>query len=78
VESLVGILIVKVPALTVVEPKVYDATALFDCVELYSNTQSKAVARVTVPYDSAADGVEYAVVPELVGATQVKVIPPAE
>mgnify|MGYP001767537052 CR=1 FL=1 len=52
--------------------------ALFDCVELYSSTQSVAPI-VIVVYTIDADGVQYAVVLDEVGAVAfVTVTPPAE
>jgi len=57
-ESFVGMVREKFPAVTVWLPKVYTATALLDCVELYRRTASKAVLRVTVVQEIVALGVE--------------------
>jgi hypothetical protein len=43
-----GIVKVKVPAVMVCEPNVWTLIALLLCVELYSNTVSNAVVKVTV------------------------------
>lgn len=68
---------VSVPAVTVCDENVYAAIALFDCVLLYSSTQSVGPT-VTVVYAIDAEGVQYAVVPEVVGAVAfVTVTPPA-
>ena len=76
--SLVGMVKLKLPADTVCDPKVNAATALFDWVLLYNNTQSNAVAKVTVVHEKAADGVQKAVVPEDDGAVAlVTATPPA-
>lgn len=76
VGPLVGIVSVKLPDVTVCDEKVYDPTDLLERVELYSNAQS--VVNETVVHDTLALGVQYAVVPELVGAVAfVTVAPPA-
>lgn len=75
-DVLAGIVNVKLPEVTVCDENVYDPTALSLCVSLYSNAQS--VVNVTVDHDTDADGVQYAVVPELVGAVAfVTAAPPA-
>lgn len=75
--SFVGIVSVSVPAVTVCEENVYTAIALLDCELLYSKTQSVGPT-VTVVYVIDAEGVQYAVVPDVVGAVAfVTVTPPA-
>ena len=77
VESLVGIVSVRVPAVSVCDENVYAAIARFDCVLLYSKTQSVGPT-VTVVKTIDAEGVQYAVVPEVVGGVAfVTVTPPA-
>lgn len=76
--ALVGMFSVSVPAVTVVDPKLKVSIARFDCVLLYNNTVSNAVDSVTDEYTIAAEGVQNAVVPEVVGAVPlVTVTPPA-
>jgi len=78
VASLVGMVNVKLPAVTVCEPKVCTLTARLDCVLLYNSTASKAVDSVTVVQANDALGVQYAVVPDVVGGVAlVTVTPPA-
>ena len=80
----VGIVSVNVPAVIVCEPNVCTETALLLCVELYNNTVSNAVLKVTVVYVIEADGVKNATpaVAELLvavgGVAVVTVTPPAE
>jgi hypothetical protein len=74
--AFVGMVSVKLPAVTVCEENVYDPIALLLRVELYSSAQS--VVNVTVVHDTDALGVQYAVVPELVGTVAlVTAAPPA-
>ena len=81
---LAGIVSVNVPAVIVCEPNVCTEIALLLCVELYNNTVSNAVPKVTVVYVIEADGVKNPTpaVAELfvdVGAVAaVTVTPPAE
>jgi hypothetical protein len=76
--AFVGMFSVKVPLFNVVEPKLNARIARFAWLELYNNTVSNAVANVTELYTIAAEGVQYAVVPEVVGAVAfVTVTPPA-
>tara|TARA_R110002126_G_scaffold52395_2_gene142502 strand:+ start:406 stop:642 length:237 start_codon:yes stop_codon:yes gene_type:complete len=49
---------VKVPAVMVWEPKVWTLIALLLWVELYNNTASNAVVKVTVVYTIDAEGVK--------------------
>ena len=49
---------VNVPAVMVCEPNVWTLIALSLCVELYNNTQSNAVVKVTVVYTKDAEGVK--------------------
>jgi len=78
VKSLVGIVNVKLPAVTVCDPNVNVAIALSPWVLLYSKTASNAVARVTVVHANEALGVQNAVVPDDVGSVAlVTVTPPA-
>lgn len=77
--AFVGMFKVNVPAVIVVEPKLKLSTARLLWLELYKSTVSNAVDNVTVEYTIAAEGVQYAVVPEVVGAVAfVTVTPPAE
>lgn len=77
-ESLVGMVNVNVPAVTVCEPKVWTLTALLDWLELYIKTASKAVDRVTLEKLIDALGVTNAVVLVELGAVpNVTVAPPA-
>jgi hypothetical protein len=81
VRSFVGMLIVKLPAVTVCDPKVKTATALpAVLLELYKSTASNA-AIVAVVHENAADGVQKAIMPVppvLAGAVAlVTVTPPA-
>jgi hypothetical protein len=56
---LVGIVSVKLPAVTVWDAKVYTATALLPAaVLLYRRQVSNAVDRVTVVHAKLADGVQ--------------------
>ena len=66
----------KLPDVTVCDEKVYDPTDLLERVELYNNAQS--VVNETVVHDTDADGVQYAVGPELVKTVPfVTAAPPA-
>jgi hypothetical protein len=78
--ALVGMVSVKLPAVTVCDENVYEPTARPKpptcCVLLYSSAQS--VVNVTPVHATDAEGVQYAVVPELVGAVAlVTAAPPA-
>lgn len=78
-----GMVKVKLPAVMVCDPKVWTDTALLLCVELYINTVSNAVLKVTFEYVIEAEGVQYptpAVADELVlagGVALVTATPPA-
>lgn len=77
----VGIVNVNVPAVIVCEPNVCTETDLLLWVELYNNTVSNAVLKVTVVYVIEADGVKNATpaVVELlvaVGAVAVDIVTP--
>jgi hypothetical protein len=54
---LLGMVSVNVPAVIVWLPNVCTLTALFDCEELYNNTASNAVDKVTLVYVIEAEGV---------------------
>ena len=79
VESFVGMVNVKLPAVIVCDPNVCTDTAFLPAaVELYTNTASKGVVKVTFVQLKLALGVQYAVVPDVVGAVAlVTVTPPA-
>ena len=80
---LLGMVRVNVPAVIVWLPNVCTLTALFDCEELYSNTASNAVPKVTLVYVIEAEGVTNAtpaVAEELVPVGAVPIVtftPPA-
>ena len=76
--SFVGMVSVKVPAVTVCDPNVWTLTALLLCVLLYKSTASNAVVKVTLVYVMLALGVTNAVVPLVLGAVpNVTATPPA-
>jgi len=70
---------VKLPAVTVCDPKVNTPTAFLPAaVSLYRRSASKAVDKVTVVQDKEALGVQKAVVPVDVGTVAfVTAVPPA-